>query len=108
MLNWVSMPATQVSGTVFNSLDDDNVINALDFSDFEDRFKTIGRNSMLLKKRDAPGTPTRSIKGGVGGEDTDSPELAPTMLDGKRIQNVAIARRKVTTSVDKLRKHIAV
>ena len=107
MLNWVSMPATQVAGTVFNSLDDEKVLGSLDFTDFEDKFKTLGRNSMMLKNKGGatPSTPTKSIKSSAEG--TDSAELEPTMLDAKRIQNVAIARKKVTASTEKLKKHIA-
>ncbi len=106
MLNWVSMPATQVSGTVFNSLDDEKVIETIDFNDFEEKFKTLGRNSLMLKNKGSPSTPTKSIKSNAEG--TDSAKLEPTMLDAKRIQNVAIARKKVTASCEKLSKYIAV
>ena len=105
MLNWASMPATQVSGTVFNSLDDEKIIDSIDFTDFEEKFKTLGRNSLIMKNKGTPSTPTRSIKSNAEG--TDSSALEPTMLDAKRIQNVAIARKKVTTSCEKLSRYIA-
>jgi hypothetical protein len=38
-LNWVTIPATQISGTVFHLLDDETVLQQLDFTDFEETFK---------------------------------------------------------------------
>ena len=40
LLNWVTIPATQISGTVFHQLDDETVLRQLDFTDFEEIFKT--------------------------------------------------------------------
>lgn len=40
LLNWVTIPATQIAGTVFNQLDDETVFKELDFTEFEETFKT--------------------------------------------------------------------
>lgn len=40
LLNWVTIPATQISGTVFSHLDDETIFKELDFADFEETFKT--------------------------------------------------------------------
>ena len=40
LLNWVTIPATQISGTVFSHLDDETIFKELDFTDFEETFKT--------------------------------------------------------------------
>lgn len=40
LLNWVTLPATQIAGTVFHQLDDESILKLLDFTDFEETFKT--------------------------------------------------------------------
>ena len=85
-------------------MDDEKVLDSVDFTDFEDKFKTLGRNSIY---KGSPSTPTKSVKS--SGEDSHQAkeEEEPTMLDKKRIQNVAIARKKVAATTEELRKHIA-
>ena len=39
LLNWVTIPATQIAGTVFHQLDDETVLRQLDFTEFEEIFK---------------------------------------------------------------------
>ena len=39
LLNWSSLPATQISGTVFTQLDDEAILRSFDFSQFEEVFK---------------------------------------------------------------------
>ena len=39
LLNWSSLPATQISGTVFTQLDDEAILKSLNFSEFEEAFK---------------------------------------------------------------------
>ena len=46
-LNWVTIPATQISSTVFNRLDDETILKELDFTDFEETFKTKAQSSTL-------------------------------------------------------------
>lgn len=38
-LNWIALKPNQVRGTIFNELDDEKVIKAIDFGDFEEKFK---------------------------------------------------------------------
>ena len=102
MLNWVSMPATHVSGTVFSSLDDDKIIDLLDFTDFEEKFKTLGRRASVLKTDGSSSSPSQSIKSESGQIEQES-----SLLEPKRIQNVAIVRKKVTASPDVLRQQIS-
>lgn len=37
MLNWV--PLRKIDGTIFQNIDDENVLNELDFSEFEELFR---------------------------------------------------------------------
>ena len=39
LLNWASIPATQIAVTMFNTLDDEKVLKTMDFSKFEETFK---------------------------------------------------------------------
>lgn len=48
LLNWVTMPATQISGTVFSHLDDETIFKELDFTDFEETFKTKAQAGMFI------------------------------------------------------------
>ena len=51
LLNWVAIPPTQISGTVFTQLDDESVLKQIDFTDFEETFKAKGQSgtySVLL------------------------------------------------------------
>ncbi len=38
-LNWAILPATQITGTVFTQLDDENVLKQINFTEFEETFK---------------------------------------------------------------------
>jgi hypothetical protein len=39
MLNWTPLKPQQVKGTVFSDLDDDKLLNVIDFLEFEEVFK---------------------------------------------------------------------
>ena len=41
LLNWSSLPATQISGTVFAHLDDESILRSLNFAEFEETFKLV-------------------------------------------------------------------
>lgn len=99
MLNWVSLPATQVSGSVFSSLDDEKIIDSLDFTKFEEKFKIIGKLSTVQTKG-SPSSPARSL------QSTSLHNFEASLLEPKRIQNVAIARRKVSAPTEVLRQYI--
>ena len=49
LLNWVTIPATQIAGTVFHQLDDESVLRQLDFMDFEETFKTKAQAGIKSK-----------------------------------------------------------
>jgi hypothetical protein len=38
-LNWIALKPNQVRGTIFNELDDEKIFKAIDFCDFEEKFK---------------------------------------------------------------------
>ena len=96
LLNWATLPATQVAGTVFSQLDDERILQVINFEDFEERFKrhdavsAVDGNDPRLSVRSEP---MKRRKESV---------LAPN-----RSQNVAIARKKVTASIDALKQSIA-
>jgi len=46
LLNWVTIPTTQIAGTVFHQLDDETVLKEVDFSEFEEAFKTKAQSGM--------------------------------------------------------------
>lgn len=46
LLNWVTIPVTQISGTVFDDLDDERVMRDVDFTEFEETFKTKAQAGM--------------------------------------------------------------
>ena len=85
-LNWVAIPPTMIAGTVFKELDDESILRALDFDEFEELFKTKGQSS----------TDTLAVT-----EKSERPARKPakeSLLDTNRSQNISIARKKVTCS----------
>ena len=52
VLNWQALKPTQVAGTIFNDLDDESVLAAVDMSHFEELFKTRAQDSgkLLLER----------------------------------------------------------
>ena len=106
VLNWVSLPATQVSGTIFNSIDDEKILNSLDFTSFEEKFKLVsGGASGTVRTKGSPSSQAKSAVtsslGGAGGR-----SLEASLLEPKRLQNVAIARRKVSAPTDTIKQQI--
>ena len=96
------MPTTQVAGTVFSSLDDEKILNSLDFSDFEEKFKLVGTGKVLpVKTKGSPSLSSKSIRS------NGHPDVEQSLLEPKRIQNVAIARRKVSAPPEVLKQQIA-
>ena len=93
LLNWVSIPPTQIAGTVFTQLDDESILKELDLLEFEEAFKTKGQSEPAL-----PNTP-RS-------DPSIRKAARQSLLDPNRSQNVAIARRKVTCSSSVLKQSI--
>jgi hypothetical protein len=100
LLNWVSLPATQISGSVFNSLDDEKVIDQIDFETFEEKFKLIGK-APAVQTEGATSSPSRSL------QNTSSQNTEASLIDAKRVQSVAITRKKISAPVEVLRQQIS-
>ena len=83
LLNWVTIPPTQVANTVFAQIDDEKILKALDLEDFEQVFKTKGQSESKLH-------------GPVLSEPSIWHAIRESILQPNRSQNVAIARRKIT------------
>ncbi|XP_028966410.1 formin-like protein [Galendromus occidentalis] len=86
-LNWVALRPTEVNGTVFKNLDDDKLYTKL--AKRLDRFEELFK----LGPINGSGGSDRVDRG----EDTSSRKLKPekvTKLGHKRLQNMAICRRK--------------
>ena len=94
LLNWVTIPPTQVSNTVFAHIDDEKILKALDLEDFEEVFKAKGQSESKLH-------------GPVLSEPSIRRAIRESILQPNRSQNVAIARRKITCSMETLKQSIA-
>ena len=94
LLNWAAIPFTQISGTVFDQLDDERVLKTLDFTDFEEVFK--------LKTQ----TETKQLTQGPKSEPTVKRAPTESLLEPTRSQNVAIAKKRVTCSTEELKQAI--
>lgn len=92
-LNWVAIAPTQLSGTVFSSLDDEKVLQALNMSEFEDTFKM---------KAQTADKPEKSIKS----DPSVKKATSNTLLEPNRARNVAITRKKIASSHDSIRQAI--
>ena len=94
LLNWVTIPPTQVANTVFPQIDDEKILKALDLEDFEEVFKTKGQSESKLHR---PVLSEPSIRRAI----------RESILQPNRSQNVAIARRKIACSMETLKQSIA-
>ena len=94
LLNWSAIPATQISGTVFDQLDDERVLKSIDFTDFEEVFKLKSQADIR-----------RSTQGSKS-EPMTKKSVTESLLDPTRSQNVAIAKKKVTISTEELKQAI--
>ena len=88
------MPATQISGTVFDQIDDERVLKSIDFADFEEVFK--------LKTQ----TETKQLTQGPRSEPTIKRPATESLLEPNRSQNVAIAKKRVPCSTEELKQSI--
>uniref|UniRef100_A0A0K0DVC6 FH2 domain-containing protein n=1 Tax=Strongyloides stercoralis TaxID=6248 RepID=A0A0K0DVC6_STRER len=102
LLNWQAMKPTQVKETVFSNLNDDKILDIIDFSELEEKFKlgslavnTNLKNDNNLQTQMSPGSQSTTSSGGVS---TTTKEIKKSLLDGKRIQNIAITKRKLNKS----------
>ncbi|CAK5091774.1 unnamed protein product [Meloidogyne enterolobii] len=107
MLNWSALNPNQVKGTIFNELDDEKLVDVLDLSSLEELFCVDGPPSgnKIAEKQSKedlvsggqsspPSSASSSIGVGVlnGGN-------TKTLLGTKRLQNIAIIRRKLGKSI---------
>ncbi|CDW55856.1 formin protein CG32138 like [Trichuris trichiura] len=107
LLNWSALRPNQVKGTVFNDLDDDQLLKEIDFDDFEELFK-IGPNiandhdtTDAGREANAAGYKATNPTSGVGG--THKKE---SILGAKRLQNLAILKRKLAMEASVIMKHV--
>nr|CDP93282.1 BMA-FRL-1 [Brugia malayi] len=92
LLNWCPLKPNQVKDTVFNNLDDEKIMDKIDFTTLEDLFK-IG----VAKRLDTTESclPGQQSPIGTGNGSTIKKN---TILDTKRLQNIAITCRKLAMS----------
>uniref|UniRef100_A0A286XYP0 Formin like 1 n=1 Tax=Cavia porcellus TaxID=10141 RepID=A0A286XYP0_CAVPO len=89
LLNWVALKPSQITGTVFNELNDEKVLQELDMSDFEEQFKT---------KSQGPSLDLSALKGRTAQK---GPSQA-TLIEANRAKNLAITLRKGNMSADRI------
>ncbi|KAM9394005.1 formin-like protein 1 [Pholidichthys leucotaenia] len=81
LLNWQALKPNQVTGTVFNELDDEQVLGELNMDIFEEQFKTRAQstsaNLSKLKKKTEQKAPAKT-----------------SLIDPNRAKNMAITLRK--------------
>nr|CAH7767728.1 unnamed protein product [Callosobruchus chinensis] len=94
-VNWIALKPNQVKGTVFNELDDDKLHSCIDFSDFEERFKIGSANLVSNGVAETDGLTTFPSKR------CKKPENV-TLLEHTRLRNIAISRRKLEMTPDKV------
>ncbi|CAH1963643.1 unnamed protein product [Acanthoscelides obtectus] len=94
-VNWIALKPNQVKGTVFNELDDDKLHSCIDFIDFEERFKIGNANLMSNGVAETDGLTTFPSKR------CKKPENV-TLLEHTRLRNIAISRRKLEMSAEKV------
>ncbi|XP_056143205.1 formin-like protein 1 isoform X2 [Lampris incognitus] len=85
LFNWQALKASQVTGTVFNELDDEQVLGELNMEIFEEQFKT--------KAQGAPAE-LSSLKVKV----VQKPPSKVSLMDGNKAKNLAITLRKAGMS----------
>nr|XP_034308777.1 formin-like protein 3 isoform X8 [Crassostrea gigas] len=88
MLNWTPLKPQQVKGTVFSDLDDDKLLNVIDFFEFEEVFK-LGAG--LIGTDDVKGETMKKKKA-----------ESVSLMEPNRLRNVAITRRKLVLNNDEV------
>ena len=91
MLNWSALPQSKVGDTVFSQVDDEAVLEEVNFDDFKSAFRLdVGRPRKTAGAK-AQQTPTMK-----------RPKEPSTVLDLNRARNLAIAQRRVGTDVEEV------
>jgi hypothetical protein len=91
-LTWSALKPNEVKGTVFMDLNDEKLQDTVDFSFLEDNFKVMNHSTSNLdasQHSPAPSTASNPTK-----------ESTVTLLSSKRLQNIAITRRKIARSAN--------
>ncbi|KAF8359401.1 frl-1 [Pristionchus pacificus] len=91
-LNWTAIKSMQAKETVFEELNDENIIEKIDFSQLEESFK-IGVSISDEREKEKEGK--NGIDGGIAQVSPTVSARKKSLLDTKRLQNVAITRRKI-------------
>lgn len=88
LLNWQALKPNQVSGTVFNELDDEHILGELNMDIFEEQFKTKAQSNpkeLSSKPKKVQKAPAKT-----------------TLIDTNKSKNLAITLRKGGMSPDKI------
>ena len=89
VLNWKALKPNQIQGTIFNELDDEQILNEVDMAPFEEIFKTRAQDSQadqILKKKLA-----EALK-----------KQGTSLIDTNRARNLAITLRKIGLNTDEI------
>ncbi|XP_060923008.1 formin-like protein 2 [Limanda limanda] len=81
VLNWVALKPSQINGTVFNDIDDESILQALDVEEFEELFKTKAQGpavDLTLSRQKLPQKTVSKV----------------SLLEANRAKNLAITLRK--------------
>ncbi|XP_062234892.1 formin-like protein 1 isoform X2 [Platichthys flesus] len=81
LLNWQALKSNQVSGTIFNELDDEHVLEELNMAAFEEQFKTKAQSAPV-----APGTLKMKL--------AHKTQSKVSLMEPNRAKNLAITLRK--------------
>ena len=81
-LNWIPLKPNLVRGTIFAELDDEKMMNQINFSDFEDKFKNDNSKTCEIKKK----------KSNVN--------VVVTVLEPNRSRNISICLRKLKLDIN--------
>ncbi|KAI6171408.1 Formin-like protein [Aphelenchoides bicaudatus] len=87
--NWTAMPSRNVKETIFHNLDDEKLVDVLKLDLLENMFGEQDENT----KSNGPPSP------GSVSTAASSNHSATTILDPKKLQNIAIMRRKLGKSI---------
>lgn len=114
MLNWSALNPNQVKGTVFNELNDEKLVDMLDLSALENFFGNEPKPTQSQQQQRAsqqhPQTEEEKLVNNGQPTTTQQPQNAAlpalgggagkaTLLGTKRLQNIAIIRRKLGKSI---------
>uniref|UniRef100_UPI00358F7C6A formin-like protein 2 n=2 Tax=Myxine glutinosa TaxID=7769 RepID=UPI00358F7C6A len=88
VLNWAVLKPTQISGTVFSELDDDQLMEELDMDEFAEMFKTKAQDNLV-----SPGRLQHKKQKSSG---------RASVLDSNRSNNLSITLRRSALSAEQI------